>query len=258
MGQTILKLIGKFSTMDLLLPLKAASAIQLQTLAMVLWDWKSPCSAQRLARLSRFFKYYTEICNAYVPEIIAGPNAVAIRSHEDILDIIRIIKTSPNISRAELTKAYFIKRDGDMDKVPPTSDQNRAFNIAVSAMVMMNCSSNCQESILESGTQPTLWRDDATFSEFLERALPKTDHLLLNDPKSSEISATVKTAISARRLKKKAGLRFVPTDDLREHLQMDRKKGLVRFFHHTAFVKECLIASQSVPQPITSTQSNQP
>ncbi|KAF2231823.1 hypothetical protein EV356DRAFT_578886 [Viridothelium virens] len=243
--------------MDLFSPLETVSNAQLQTLGMVLWGWELPCTAQRLTRLSRFFEYYREIYSSYVPEILAGPNAVAIRPHEDIFDIIRTIKIDTGIPRAELTKYHFAKRGGNKDAIPPTLDQNRAFNIAVSVMVMISSSSDRHESLLELGTRPISWQDDMTFSEFLERALPKTNHLLLNDPKSSEAATAIKAAISARKLKKKAGIRFIPTDDLREHLHLDRKAGMVRVYHHTAFVKECLIASRSVAASLPDMQSTQ-
>ncbi|KAL9082755.1 MAG: hypothetical protein Q9165_008792 [Trypethelium subeluteriae] len=215
--------------MDLFSPLETVSEHQLQTLGTVLWDWELPCPVQRLKRLSRYFEYYKETYSSYVPEIVAGPNAVAIRSHKDIFDIIKAIKTDAGIPRAELTRDYFAKRDGNKDAIPPTLDQNRAFNIAVSVMAMISSSSDRHESLLESGTRPIPWRDNMTFNEFLEKALPKTDNLLLNDSKSSEEATAIKAAISARRLKKKAGLRFVPTDDLREHLQLDRKEGVDGF-----------------------------
>ena len=78
------------------------------------------------------------------------------------------------------------------------------------------------------------------------------DSLSEDDTKSS---MDVKAALMARKLKKRAGLRFRPTDDLRSHLQLDRKSGSVDIYHHTAFLKEHLRLTKDAPKDMSVSDS---
>lgn len=73
-----------------------------------------------------------------------------------------------------------------------------------------------------------------------------TDHPNLNGDQS-ESSFDMKAALNANKLKRHAGLRFRPTDDLRSHLKLDRNAGTVSIYHHTAFLKEHLRLTKDQP-----------
>jgi hypothetical protein len=143
-----------------------------------------------------------------------------------------------------LTTSYFSARDGGQN-VPPVVDQDRAFNLAVGIMTMINCSTTKQSSgFLELGSEAIAWREGVAFAQFIEDAFPKTNHPSLNDNQSSHKSRNVKAALAAKRLRRIAGLRFQATDDLRNHLRLDQEAGILQIYHHTAFLKESLIATR--------------
>ena len=73
-----------------------------------------------------------------------------------------------------------------------------------------------------------------------------------DDPRSSD---DIKAALMAKKLKKRAGLSFRPTDDLRDHLQLDRKTGSVEIYHHTAFLKEHLRLTKESPKGMSVSDS---
>jgi hypothetical protein len=99
-------------------------------------------------------------------------------------------------------------------------------------MMMVNCSGSRKSSVLlEHGSRQVPWRGDIAFSPFITDCFPKTDHPSMNE---------IKENLRAVKLKKRARLTFQPTDDLRNHLELDRKAATVDIFHHTAFLKECL------------------
>jgi hypothetical protein len=163
-----------------------------------------------------------------------------LRSHEDLLEIFEELKSNPEVTRTELLEKLFIDR-------PVRSDQERAINIAVRVMMMVNCSTSRQSSvILEHGSQQVPWGKDVTFAEFITSIFPKTDHPSIDD---------IKDNLRATRLKKRAGLSFEPTDDLRNHLKLDRKRAVVEIFHHTAFLKEQLRLTKDKPRNITVVDS---
>jgi hypothetical protein len=116
-------------------------------------------------------------------------------------------------------------------------------------MSMVKCSADNQPSgLLELGTQPIQWHSDSSLAEFMVKVFPQADtgNLYLRDD-SGKIR-DIKSTITARRLKKVASLRFQGTDDLRNHLKMDVKDGVVEVFHYTSVLKEHLIARRGSPE----------
>lgn len=161
-------------------------------------------------------------------------------SHEDLMKIIGELKSNPEATREQILEKMFPDR-------PARSDQERAFNIAVRVMLMVNCATSRQSSVLlEYGNQQTPWRGDVSFSEFITSVFPKTDHPSIDQ---------IKDNLRATKLKKRAGIRFEPTDDLRNHLKLDRKRAVVEIFHHTAFLKEHLRLTRDRPRNMSVADS---
>lgn len=233
-----------------LLPLEKVSDKQLQKLGEILWSWDlcedcrigrpcttEACPSQRIKRLGRFFEHYKDLTASY--EADAAPDdRAALSTHEDLFAIIKQLKLEPDITREEFAAKIF--RDNTCRRLPSSADQERAINLAVKVMAMVNCSAQRQSSgLLEHGVLQAPWRSDVTFSQFISDIFPMTDHPSLNDD-DLKGSMDLKTALMAKRLKKRVGLKLQPTDDLRRHLKLDRRTRIVEIYHHTAFLKEHL------------------
>jgi len=239
-------------------PLRDVTDSDLQQLGQTLWDWQLcgscdnqpscltvQCPWNRAKRLGRFWDCYRGITAAYVPELLCRNSAL--RSHGDLLDLIRLIKSKPDASRTDLTTTFFVNRKDSNNKLPDTADQHRAFNIAARFVLMVNCSRSHQSvETLENGHVPFVWKNNLSISRFISEAFPATDHPYFDEDETALKSRNIKTALAAKSLKKDAGLRFEATDDLRDHLKLDHKNGTVQLFHQTAVLKESLLASQSV------------
>jgi hypothetical protein len=112
---------------------------------------------------------------------------------------------------------------GECRGPPSQANRDRSINLAVRVMVMVNCSAHHQSSgLLEQGPYQVPWRSDVSFSQFIADIFPVTDHPSLNDDGTGSSFGT-KTALTARKLKKRAGLKFRPTNDLRRHLMLDQR-----------------------------------
>jgi len=61
----------------------------------------------------------------------------------------------------------------------------------------------------------------------------------------------IKGALLAKRLKKHARLTFQPTDDLRCHLRLNTKNGVLELYHHAAFLKEHLRLTKDEPENLS-------
>lgn len=70
-------------------------------------------------------------------------------------------------------------------------------------------------------------------------------HTILNAKDHSPRSQQIFSWLKVTRLRKVAGLRSCPTNDLHGHLRLDHRAGTVNIYHHTAVLKEHLMCSRS-------------
>lgn len=134
-------------------------------------------------------------------------------------------------------------------------------------MVMVNCSADLRSC---SGLQDSVcWSNDISFSQFVSEVFPSpTDHPRLNeddaeihtrpnenDPEKVVDKVDIKGALLAKKLKKHAGLKFQPTDDIRCHLRLNKKLGVLELYHHAAFLKEHLRLTKDAPEDLSLRES---
>ncbi|KAI9729555.1 MAG: hypothetical protein M1834_006751 [Cirrosporium novae-zelandiae] len=231
-------------------PLQKTTESQLLQLCQELWSWPScenchntgncetnNCPWKRSTQLMRFFKYYKDLCASYHSDSATDKKA-ALQSHDNLFGAIRKLKSDPHISRAELKHRLFGNRPDEQQA--SVLDQDRAINLALKVIFMVNCGAQSPElDILEQGAYHVRWKDDISFKQYVTDIFPTTDYPIINDDNEGPL-LDLKTALTAIKLTKHAGLKFQPTDDLRRHLRLDRKNGIVEIFHHTAFLKEYL------------------
>src|SRR5271154_3664759 len=231
-------------------PLEKVTEHDFRRLCQTLWSWPQcddcqsgkscaddGCPFKRLKRLVRFKEYFRDLAASYEPDV-ANDEQPALETHEDLCMLIRALRSNPDITRAAFAEECFANRPNRWPA--PADDQDRAINLAVKVMAMVNCSAQRQASgLLEHGAFQRRWQNNVTFTEFITDAFPETDHPGFNNTGAGE-GLDLKSALMAKKLKKIAGLKFRPTDDLRCHLKLDQKTGTVDIFHHTAFLKEQL------------------
>ncbi|OAA79429.1 hypothetical protein LEL_02915 [Akanthomyces lecanii RCEF 1005] len=199
--------------------------------------------------MEAFFQYYREVAASYVPERPMD-GLQALSTHDDLVAIIAALKQCPQAQRSTITRAYFAQKAQACGEVnlPPVVDQNRAFGLAARVMAMVNSSAESQtDGLLESGMLPLTWQDDTSFSDFLDMAFPSQSDMnaaqndllqqLMSEPSNKWHNLT------ARRLKKIAGLDLVATDNLQNHLRLDWKCKTVEIYHYTSVLKENLLSS---------------
>jgi hypothetical protein len=243
-------------------PLAKVTDSDFRQLCQVLWSWPQcdkcqdgkpcpnlACPFKRVKRLIQFKEYYKNLVASYEPDIARGEHP-ALRTQEDIFALIRGLRSKPNVSRAAFADDWFTKNHNRT--VPPADDQDRAINLAVKVMAMVNCSAQHQSpGLLEHGAFQRRWQNDVALTQFMTDAFPMSDHPSLNDTEAGA-GLDMKSALVAKKLKKRARLWFRPTNDLRCHLKLDRKTGAVDIFHHTAFLKEQLRLTKEDPRPVTA------
>jgi hypothetical protein len=179
-----------------------------------------------------------------MPEMHTTSN-YALRTHEDLFDIIQTLKQNLTTPRANLTAAHFAPRGYNFQPYP--ADQNRAFELAVRVMTTVDCSIENQSS-----SDILVWGDDKSFQD-LVRSIGSTRYhpTLAGD---EERSLDPKEQLSATRLKKGAHVKFRGTDDIKNHLRLEGKT--VEIFHHTSILKEHLRLTRDEHAKTSTDDSN--
>ncbi|XXH00872.1 hypothetical protein Hte_007223 [Hypoxylon texense] len=123
-------------------------------------------------------------------------------------------------------------------------------------MTMLTCSAEGQsDGLLETGSQPTPWRGDQSFNQFNSSAILRQTPVSFESVDNSSLSITLPPAsITAKRLKKLAKLKIIPTNDLRNHLLLDERDGTVAIYHYTSVLKQHLQAFQDDGTKASSNQ----
>ena len=246
-------------------PLKRTTDQQLQKLGQVLWSWSvcngcnnnlgcltEDCPSPRAKRLVRYFEHYKALTASYEPNIRPGETP-ALRTHDDLFDVLEQLKLMPDMPRAQFTGLLFQKRAQQL--TPPAADKECALDLAIKIMVMVNCSARREPSgQLEHGPHQIPWVSHIAFGQYITSTFPITDNPSLNDDKA-KASTDIKSFLAARKLKKRIGLRFQPTDNLGRHLKLDRKTNTIEIYHHTAFIKEHLRLTKDCPRTMSVVQS---
>ncbi|KAK8068548.1 hypothetical protein PG996_007660 [Apiospora saccharicola] len=247
-------------------PLQKAAIEDLESLCKVLWGWPectlctvqnpcsgiSACSWHRFKRLAPFFDHYRDMIKRYLPDFEMG-SPQALRDHSDLRAIIRLIGSNPSTPLAGLTDQYFRGNGTRYSSPPTTTDQHRAFSLALHIMSMVTVAAqNSYIDDLEAALLPDVWSDNVSPMQYLESVLQGQSGVRsAASPgpgqglaQNLEVNRVLKSP-KARRLSKVGKLSFKATNNLNDHLKLDKKKGVVKLFRHAAFLKEQLLASRS-------------
>ncbi|KAF3155247.1 hypothetical protein TWF569_009774 [Orbilia oligospora] len=180
------------------------------------------CPSNRMPSLERYFGHYKELVCSYSHDLENHRMDAVVSSHEEIFHLIRVLKETPNITRGALAKQVF----GNPNNMGIESEQEHVIGLAVKALTM-----------------------DTPFHVFLEALFPMIDHPGFGEDASASFWE-MKSSITGSKLIRKGGLSFSPTEDLSNHLKLNRKTGVIEIFHHTAFLKENLRITRCMEGPM--------
>jgi len=201
-----------------------------------------------MRRLTRFFDFYKSLAASYSPDAEGG-----LSSHAELFAIIEKLRLDPDISKADLR--IELQKIGDKGPDSSVEGKESAISLAVRVFTMVSCSTDPgSEDLLESGLRAFYWNNDTSICQFIKDSFPLSDHPGLNDHDSTS-SCSIKATLRARKLRKRAGILFRPTDDLRSHLKLDHKSGILYIFHHTAFLKEHLRVTRDLTRDLSVSDS---
>lgn len=246
-------------------PLEKVTDAEIQQLCKTLWSWSpcqgcdvnrqcelGECASRRKKHLARYFGYYRDMVGSYAPDTGEGQK-LALKTHQDLFEVISILKQNPDLSRAELTMRIFDA--GGCSEEISTAEKEKALDLAVRVFLMVGCVAESRSlRLLEAGPHQVLWRRDLSFAHCISAVFPISTFTTFSSIFSA-LPADRRKDLTVRKLKKVARLTFEPTDDIHSHLRLDHKTGKVLIFHHTAFLREHLKLTKGLADNVSLTDS---
>ncbi|KLP00975.1 uncharacterized protein FFB20_08330 [Fusarium fujikuroi] len=227
-------------------------------IVMALWSWdlsqscneRQPhvcihqrCIGGRIPQLQRYFAYYNAIVSTYMDATPA--NERRIETHEDLFQVVSILKSNPDATLSELCRLTFANTNTTSHQTDGTS-QVDAVALGVKALLMIDPSALHHSSDrLEKGTYRIHWKEDVPLSKYVQDSFPLGNHNVLSY-NNSELFADIKKELRAVNLKKRLGITISATSDIRNHLHFDRKNNYLEVYHYTTFLKEQLRVTRDV------------
>jgi hypothetical protein len=204
----------------------------------------------KLSSFSTYFKVYDSLTTPQYTTVQIQP--AALNSHEDIRRLALELRANPQTTREEFKDRVFPQNFADTEAAV---DRERAINVAVQLMLMIDCSDKDRhcENYEVGGFRPVRWEGTERFTDFVKKTFPNGVH----DQENVRTAMKEKNALKCWKLKKRAHIKFLPTDNLAEHMLYDPQDGVVRIFRQTAFLKAHLRLSAHLPIHYGITESLQ-
>jgi hypothetical protein len=195
---------------------------------------------EKFYSFSTYFKIYDSLTTPPYATIQIHPPAL--NSHDDIRRLALELRANPQSTREEFKDKVFPQ---NLMGPEAAIDQERAINVAVQLLLMINCSDKDRhcEGYEVGGFRPVSWDGSERFTDFVRKVFPTDVH----DREKVRTAMKEKNAFKCWKLKKRAHVKFLPTDNLAEHLLYDPQDNIVRIFRQTAFLKAHLRLSANRP-----------
>ncbi|KAM0312771.1 hypothetical protein ACHAO8_006052 [Botrytis cinerea] len=195
---------------------------------------------EKLDTSSTYFQIYDRLTSPQYAAVQVHPSAL--NSHDDIRRLALELRTNPQSTREEFKVKVFPQISTDAEIL---IDQERAINVAVQITLMIDCfdKDHHYEGYRVGDFRPVSWDSSERFADFVKKVFPIDVH----DQEKVRTALKEKNALKCWKLRKRAHIKFFPTDNLAEHLLYDPQDNVVRLFRQTAFLKAHLQLSASQP-----------
>jgi hypothetical protein len=215
-----------------LLPLvtESLSTVHKELILNRIWGFDLP-SANRANKFKAFFEHYQSQTAEQDP--VAGFDSV-IRTHEDVLYFVDVLKNNPNLTRNDLKKALKLMASGGLTHLPtvmpntaspvqpllalneaaePARAIDSALAMAIRIMFAINLSISPGRILV--GQSDVVWEESKSLETLIRETYPVHD---FGDEPSSPIKPN---KIRARYLETHADIQIVWTRHLPDHLKLD-------------------------------------
>jgi hypothetical protein len=200
------------------------------------------------SRFQAYFKHYCSVvCPASSGDAVVEIDIPALRSHHDVLNCVQIIFTNPRISFND----FIAKVLGPASTQSSMRERRHVARLPAEVAFAVNCTLNDHypDAYADIHTPHAKWEGDMPFLSYLEGAIGfKTRQ---SRPTNQQLRITEmmrhRSSLKAWKLTKRIGIKIRRTDNLVEHLLLDRKTMTLKVFHQVSFLRAHLAKSKDDP-----------
>ncbi|KAL4722206.1 hypothetical protein ACLX1H_010984 [Fusarium chlamydosporum] len=185
-----------------------------------------------------FFKHYNAVLSpSALGDAIADIESPILKSHQDVLSCIQILKRDPMVTLNEFLKAAFVGYE------TRRAENEYATRAVVRATFMVSCASKdyYSEGFQSITARRVKWEPDQGFANFLEKAF--TPEPILNPAQDTK---RYRSSLKAWKLVRRNKIKIQPTNNLIDHLLYDPKSRVLSVFHQTMFLQSHIKWSKDV------------
>lgn len=181
-----------------------------------------------------FMRFYASIFHGRQNTFAVSIQNPVFETHADVIEAILLLRRNATLSKSSFQDQAF----GDAEEL----EKEYAARLAVKVAFMIDCASkdDFSDGYKLHGSFPVKWAATQSFIEFLECAFPTTETRPFHARPSNR-------SMKAWKLKKRNGIRFIPTNDLVQHLLYDPQASTIKVFHQAAFIKAQLWHTGKLP-----------
>lgn len=203
---------------------------------------------EKFDSFSTYFETYDSLTSPRYATVQIHPSSL--NYHADIRRLALELRANPQSTREEFKNKVFPHPPTDSETV---IDQDRAINIAVQLMFMIDCfdKDHHYKGYEIGGFRPVSWDNQEPFTDFVRKVFPAN----LHDQEKIRTALKERNSLKCWKLRKRAHIKFLATDNLAEHLLYNPRDNTVRLFRQTAFVKAHLKLSADQPLDLGISES---
>lgn len=191
---------------------------------LVLFGIKRNHASERLKDFNDFFANYSselrQICFGFTRSSSWMIDQLAVTTHQDVLHICKILARNKSLKRPEirdeLRRSLNLTWSGD-------EAIDRSVDLAIRLWLMVNARDQALH-IHDAQKTPVQWSDSESLEGFVTAQFPRTHNQL------SRKEALMGTSFTAAYLVDVCGLQLHWTNNLQDHLLLDRRLSILRIF----------------------------
>lgn len=203
--------------------------------------------------LPAFFALYDELLHKGSDFVVnVDSNSVQPLTNEEVMVAVDLLRENSSSTNDEFSQ----RLQESLGSQRSESEIGRLVNLAVQAMIMVDCSAKTWHSADYSigGYKPISWLRKETFLEFVDRSFQVDPDPVANE--KVEVAFEEKAALKAWKLRKRLGVRFRGTNNLSEHLVFDQRSNSLYLFHHAGFLKAQLEKARDQGHPLDQSMAD--
>lgn len=217
------------------------------------------------ANSSRFRAYFDHYCSLVCPSVsgdaVIKIDTPALDSHAKVTSSIQIITQNPRVSFND----FITKAVSSAHPEATTREKEHVARVAVATATLVNCLPGDHSiprghglgDLDNVGHRHVKWEGDIPLLTFMENVFSsRIKHG--NEPVELDRRVDLilhKSSLKAWKLIKRCGIKIRATDNLLDHLVLDKKAMTLKVFHQVAFLRAHLTKSKDLSLDMTFEES---